>query len=93
MAIDEKNKGFLIMDFNWKSESNKFMNLNEVQSCKLAVIKENGSDNTNQIDLELHYKESKKTDPVSFDKIENDQMEQVCLYEDHQLAQKMEDSN
>ena len=81
------------MDFNWKSESNKFMNLNEVQSCKLAVIKENGSDNTNQIDLELHYKERKKTDPVSFDKIENDQMEQVCLYEDHQLAQKMEDSN
>ena len=88
LAMDDKNKGFLLMDFNPKSESNKFINLNDVQSCKLAVIKENGSDNTNQIDLEFHYKESKKTESVPFYKIENDQMGQVCLYEDHQLAKK-----
>lgn len=88
LAMDEKNKGFLIMDFNPKSESNKFINLNDVQSCKLAVIKENSSDNTNQIDLEFHYKESKKTESVPFYKIENDQIGQVCLYEDHQLAKK-----
>ena len=88
LAMDAKNKGFLIMDFNPKSESNTFINLNDVQSCKLAVAKDNKSDTTNQIDLEFHYKESKKTESVPFYKIENDQMGQVCLYEDHQLAKK-----
>ena len=88
LAMDAKNKGFLIMDFNPKSESNTFINLNDVQSCKLAVAKDNKNDTTNQIDLEFHYKESKKTESVPFYKIENDQMGQVCLYEDHQLAKK-----
>ena len=40
LAMDDKNKGFLMMDFNPKSESNTFINLNDVQSCKLAVNKE-----------------------------------------------------
>lgn len=88
LAMDDKNKGFLMMDFNPKSESNTFINLNDVQSCKLAVNKESSSEIINQIDLEFHYKESKKTEQVPFYKIENDQMGQVCLYEDHQLAKK-----
>lgn len=88
LAMDDKNKGFLMMDFNPKSESNTFINLNDVQSCKLAVNKESSSEIINQIDLEFHYKESKKTEQVPLYKIENDQMGQVCLYEDHQLAKK-----
>ena len=33
-------------------------------------------------------KEAKKTAYIPFYKIENDQIGQVCLYEDHQLAKK-----
>ncbi len=87
ITLDDKNKGFLLMDFNPKTESNTFINLNDVESCKVAVVKDN-NDNINQVALEFHYKENKKTESVSFYKIENDQMGQICLYEDHQLAKK-----
>ena len=88
LAIDEKNKGFLFMDFNSNSENHSFINLNEVNSCKLVLTTENNSDTTNKIAVEFNYKENKKTESVPFYKIENDQMGQICLHEDHQLAKK-----
>lgn len=88
LAFDEKNKGFLLMDFNSKSEQNFFVNLNDVHSCKLILTTANDSKTTNKIELEFQYKENKKTDSVPFYRIENDQMRQICLYEDHQLAKK-----
>ena len=88
LALDEKNKGFLLMDFNLKSEKNSFVDLNDIQTSKLVVTKDNGGETIAQIDLEFHYKENKKIKSVPFYKIENDQMGQLCLYEDHQLAKK-----
>lgn len=88
LALDEKNKGFLLMDFNLKSEKNSFVDLNDIQTIKLIVTKENSGETIAQIDLEFHYKENKKIEYVPFYKIENDQMGQLCLYEDHQLAKK-----
>lgn len=88
LALDEKNKGFLLMDFNSKEkEIVNFIDLNTVESCKLAITAEGNSSTIAQIDFEFHYKD-KKTELVPFYKIENDQMNQVCLYEDHQLAKK-----
>lgn len=88
LALDDKNKGFLLMDFNTKSEKNSFVNLNDVQSCKLVLTTANNGDTTNSIVVEFQYKENKKTESVPFYKIENDQMGQICLYEDYQLAKK-----
>lgn len=88
VALDEKNKGFLLMDFNLKSEKNLFVDLKDIQTSKLVVTKDNSGETITQIDLEFHYKENKKIKSVPFYKIENDQMGQLCLYEDHQLAKK-----
>jgi hypothetical protein len=88
LALDEKNKGFLLIDFNAKEEVVSFVDLNTVQSCKLVPTTENNSDTIVKIEFEFQYKEAKKIESISFYKIENDQIGQVCLYEDHQLAKK-----
>lgn len=88
LALDEKNKGFLFIDFNSKEEVATFVDLNTVQSCKLILTTESNSDTIVKIEFEFQYKKNKKTEFIPFYKIENDQMNQVCLYEDHQLAKK-----
>ena len=89
LALDEKNKGFLLMDFNSKEEEIvNFIDLNTVDSCKLSITAEGNSNTIVKIDFEFQYKKDKKTASIPFYKIENDQMNQVCLYEDHQLAKK-----
>ncbi|MBA4317319.1 MAG: hypothetical protein C0412_02860 [Flavobacterium sp.] len=89
LALDEKNKGFLLMDFNSKEgEVVNFIDLNTVDSCKLSITAEGNSNTIVKIEFEFQYKKDKKTVSIPFYKIENDQMNQVCLYEDHQLAKK-----
>lgn len=88
LALDEKNKGFLLMDLSAKEEVVSFVDLNTVQSCKLVPTTENNSDTILKIEFEFQYIEGKKAAFIPFYKIENDQIGQVCLYEDHQLAKK-----
>ncbi|MET0759664.1 MAG: hypothetical protein ABWZ56_04540 [Flavobacterium sp.] len=88
LALDEKNKGFLLMDFNSTKEQVSFVNLNEVNSCKLIPTTENNSDTIIKIEFEFQYKEGHKKELISFYTIEKDQIGQVCLYEDHQMAKK-----
>lgn len=88
LALDEKNKGFIVMDFSAKEELVSFVNLNAVQSSKLLLTTENATDSIVKIEFEFQYKEGKKIESIPFYKIENDQIGQVCLYEDHQLAKK-----
>lgn len=89
LALDEKNKGFLLMDFNSKEqEIVNFIDLNTVDSCKLSITAEGNSNTIAKIDFEFQDKKDKKTESIAFYKIENDQIGQVCLYEDHQLAKK-----
>jgi hypothetical protein len=89
LALDEKNKGFLLMDFNSKEgEVVNFIDLNTVDSCKLSITAEGNSNTIVKIEFEFQDKKDKKPVSIPFYKIENDQMNQVCLYEDHQLAKK-----
>jgi len=89
LALDEKNKGFLLIDFNSKEkEIVTFIDLNTVDSCKLSITAEGNSNTIVKIEFEFQYKKDKKTESIPFYKIENDQIDQVCLYEDHQLAKK-----
>ena len=89
LALDKKNKGFLLMDFNSKEkEVVNFIDLNTVDSCKLAITTEGNSNTIVKIDFEFQYINGKKTESIPFYEIENDQMGQVCLHEDHQLAKK-----
>lgn len=88
LALDSKNKGFLLMDFNPKEEVVSFVNLNNVLSCKLVPTTENNSDTILKIEFEMVYKETLKKDLLLFYTIENEMMNQICLHEDHQLAKK-----
>ena len=88
LALDEKNKRFLLVNFNQKGEEVYFIDLGTVDSCKLAISAEGNSNTIEKIDFEFQYKKNKKTETIPFYKIENDQMGQVCLHEDHQLAKK-----
>ena len=89
LALDEKNKGFLLMDFNSKEEEIvNFIDLNTVDSCKLSITAEGNTNTIAKIEFEFRYKKDKKIETIPFYKIENDQMNQVCLHEDHQLAKK-----
>lgn len=89
LALDEKNKGFLLIDFSSKEkEVVNFIDLNTVESCKLAIKAEGSSNTIEKIDFEFQHKKDKKIESIPFYKIENDQMGQICLHEDHQLAKK-----
>lgn len=88
LALDEKNKGFLFMDFNTEKDSINFVNLNDTNSCKIVLTTENNSDTIVKIEFEFEYKETKKKELIQFYTIENEPINQVCLYEDHQLAKK-----
>lgn len=88
LAIDQKNKGFLLIDFNSLPEEVTFVDLNTVTSCKLIPTTDNSSATIVRIEFEFEYKTGAKKQYVPFYTIENDQVGQVCLYEDHQLAKK-----
>lgn len=88
LTIDQKNKGFLLMNFNSGKETTHFVNLNEVLSCKLIATAEKSSNTTEKIEFEFTYKDNDKKDLIVFYNMEDEIHEQVCLYEDHQLALK-----
>jgi len=88
LAIDEKNKGFIVIDFNYEPEEVRFVDLNTISSCKLIPTTESNSAAIVKIEFEFENKANAKKQYVPFYSIENDQLGQVCLYEDHQLAKK-----
>lgn len=86
-ALDEKNKGLLLIDFNFKPEKTAFVNLQEVGACRVIPTTENFSGETVKIELEFLYKDSQKR-LVPVYHAEHDQITQVCLHEDQELAKK-----
>lgn len=86
-ALDEKRKGFLLIDFNFKPERTVFINLHEVSACSILPTTEHFSGEIVKIELEFRYKDSQKR-LVPVYHAEHDQITQVCLHEDHELAKK-----
>ncbi|MFT3795794.1 hypothetical protein [Flavobacterium sp.] len=86
-ALDQKNKGFFFIDFNFKPEHTAFVDLNTVSSCRLVPTTENFSGDTLKLELEFLHKNSDK-DFVAVYNIEHDQITQVCLHEDQEMAKK-----
>jgi hypothetical protein len=88
LYLDDKKKGFLLLDFNYEPEQVSFVNLKEVNACKLIPTTQGNSNTIINIGFEFQYKDAGKKESVPFYNIEKDQIGQVCLYEDHQLAKK-----
>lgn len=86
-ALDEKKKGLLLIDFNFKPERTAFINLHEVSACRVLPTTENFSGETVKIELEFIYKDAQKR-LVPVYHAEHDQITQVCLHEDQELAKK-----
>ncbi|PWA06113.1 hypothetical protein [Flavobacterium psychrotolerans] len=90
LAIDEIKKGLLLIDLNETNENVLFLDLKKVTNCKLLFTKTNTNDTIEKIEFQFQFKESDKKKCFAFYRIEKDQIGQVCLYEDHQLAKKWE---
>jgi len=76
------------MHFNSETDNVSFIDLYEVNSCKLIPTTENNSDIIVKIEFEFQFKENHKKELILFYTIEEDQLGQICLYENHQLAKK-----
>jgi hypothetical protein len=88
LALDQKNKGFLLIDFNTPKETVYFVNLLDVHACRLVLTTAINSDKILKIEFEFDYKDAKKKELILFYTIENEILDQICLHEDHQLSKK-----
>ncbi|HMI08706.1 MAG TPA: hypothetical protein VK528_14240 [Flavobacterium sp.] len=87
LALDEQKKSFLLIDFNYNPEQSWFVDLNNVSACRLIPTTQGNSNDIVKIEFEFLYKDS-TTKLIPFYSVEHDQVTQVCLYEDHELAKK-----
>ena len=88
LHLDATKKGFLFIDFQHDPEMSYFVDLGQMASCRVIPTTKANTDTILKIDFEFQPKTGSKVVTVPFYKIENDQIGQVCLYEDHQLAKK-----
>ena len=87
LSLDQNNKGFLLIDFNYDLVQYLFVDLNSVISCKLIPTTEGNSSTIIKIEFEFQKKDGSKQQ-VPFYNIEHDQITQMRLHEDHELAKK-----
>jgi hypothetical protein len=88
ISIDQKNKGFLFIDFSYKEETAYFVNLKNILLCNLIAIKENRSNSITKVEIELVHKDTMRKEMIPIYNIENHFLDFNCLYEDHKLAEK-----
>jgi hypothetical protein len=88
VAIDQKNKGFLFIDFSYKEESTYFVDLKNILLCNTVAIAENKSATITKVEIELIYKDTMRKEIIPIYNIENHFLDFNCLHEDHKLAKK-----
>ena len=88
LYLDATQKGFLLVNFSTAPETASFIDLKQMASCSLSETTKANAPTIVQIDFAFHPKDGTKPVLVPFYKMEHDQLGQVCLYEDRQLAKK-----
>jgi hypothetical protein len=88
VSIDQKNKGFLFIDFSYKEETTYFVDLKNILLCSAVAIAENKSDTITKVAIELIHKDTMRKEIIPIYNIENHFLDFNCLHEDHQLAKK-----
>jgi len=89
ISIDQKNKGFLFIDFSYKEkESIYFVNLKDIILCNTVMKTENKSGTVSKVEIELVYKNTMQKEIIPIYNTENFYIDHNCLYEDHKLAEK-----
>ncbi|WP_268847283.1 hypothetical protein [Flavobacterium aestivum] len=88
ISIDLKKKGLLFIDFSYKKDIVNFIDLNKIHSCKIIPTTSANSSTILKLELEFLYTKDQKKELIPIYNIDNQFLDPICLYEDHQLAKK-----
>lgn len=88
LTIDQKNRKFILMNFNPNQEEAIYVDLKTVSSCKLVLTSDSNSDTILKIDFEFLEKETAKKIIIPFYDFDDDRIKQISVYQDHQFAKK-----
>lgn len=88
LTIDQKNRKFILMNFNPNQQEGIFVDLKTVSSCKLVLTSDSNSDTILKIDFEFLEKETNKKNIIPFYDFDDDRIKQISVYQDHQFAKK-----
>jgi hypothetical protein len=88
LTIDQKNRKFILMNFNPNKQESTFVDLKTVSSCKLIPTTDGNSDTILKIDFEFQEKETSKKIAIPFYDFDDDRIKQISAYQDHQFAKQ-----
>lgn len=88
LTIDQKNRRFILMNFNPNQQEAIYVDLKTVSSCKLVPTSDPNSDTILKIDFEFQEKETSKKITASFYDYNDDRIKQISAYQDHLFAKK-----
>jgi len=88
LTIDQKNRKFILMNFNPNKQESTFVDLKTVSSCKLIPTTEGNSDTILKIDFEFLERETVKKITIPFYDFDDDRIKQISAYQDHMFAKK-----
>lgn len=91
LSIDQKNKGFLFIDFSYKKETAYFVDLKDIVLCNLLETTQSKLGKIAKVEIEFVYKNSMKKQMIPIYNVENHFLDFNCLFEDHKLAKKWVD--
>jgi hypothetical protein len=88
LTIDQKNKKFILMNFNPNQQESTYVDLETITSCKLVPTTESHSDTIIKIDFEFQEKDTSKKIIIPFYDFDDDRIKQISVYQDHMFAKK-----
>lgn len=88
LSIDQKNKGFLFIDFSYKKETSYFVDLKEILLCNLLETTQSKLGKIAKIEIEFVHKNTMEKKLIPIYNVENHYLDFNCLFEDHTLAKK-----
>lgn len=91
LSLDQKNKGFLFIDFSYKKETVYFVDLSNIILCNLITTTQSKLGTIAKVEIELVHKNSMEKEMIPIYNIENHFLDFNCLFEDHKLARKWVD--
>ncbi|WP_026729289.1 hypothetical protein [Flavobacterium denitrificans] len=88
LTLDQKNRKFILMNFNPNQQESTFIDLKNVSSCKLVLTRDGNSDTILKIDFEFQEKETLKKITIPFYDFDDDRIKQISANQDHVFAKK-----
>lgn len=88
LSIDQKNKGFLFIDFSYKKDDVYFVDLSNILLCNLLETTQSRLGTISKVEIELVHKDTMQKEMIPIYNIENHFLDFNCLFEDHKLAKK-----